>query len=158
MKILLEAYEDGIGKIAKSVQGLFKEHLDARIGPGKWTIRQVAVHLLDSDLEISYRIKSVLAQDIPLLFYYDETKWAEKLFYEVQNLELVTSLFDLNRRITADILKRIKEEDFERKGVHTVRGLVSVRGLVMDAVNHLGHHLKFIEGKRKSLGKENISI
>jgi hypothetical protein len=42
-------------------------------------------------------------------------------------------------------------EAWDRTAVHTETGLVTLRQLLLHAVNHLAHHLRFIAEKRASM-------
>jgi len=50
------------------------------------------------------------------------------------------------------ILKKLKPEDFERVGLHNERGALTLERLLTITTNHIPHHLKFIEEKRRALG------
>ena len=63
-------------KLADAVRGLRREDLQAHPVPGKWSIQQVVIHLMDSDLVTTDRMKRVIAEDNPTLLAYDEEKFA----------------------------------------------------------------------------------
>jgi len=41
--------------------------------PGTWSLQQIAIHMMDSDLIASDRMKRIASMDKPLLCGYDET-------------------------------------------------------------------------------------
>ncbi|MBX9581782.1 MAG: DinB family protein [Gemmataceae bacterium] len=47
---LIEQYAAGATVPADLIRGLSAADLDARPEPGRWSLRQLVVHLLDSDL------------------------------------------------------------------------------------------------------------
>jgi uncharacterized damage-inducible protein DinB len=136
-----------------SVAGLTETELTAVPSDGSWSIKQILVHMLDSDLVASDRMKRVIAENNPTLLAYDETAFANKLFYQEADTQLVLDLFRLNRLYTGAILRRLPDETFSRVGQHTETGEKSLEDLVVGYVEHLDHHLPFIHRKRAALGK-----
>lgn len=148
----VEQYACGIGLINYAIEGLGPEELKSHPGPGDWSVTQVVIHLMDSDLVAADRMKRVIAEENPTLLAYDENKWAKHLMYEEQPIETAASLFDLNRRQMVLILSRLGEAAFSRSGRHTERGVLTLEQLVDDYAEHLDHHLRFIYEKRQQMG------
>jgi uncharacterized damage-inducible protein DinB len=149
----VEQYAAGAGQLAEAIAGLSDAELNAFPVPGTWSIRQIALHLLDSDLVASDRMRRVIAMDTPLLMGYDETRFSQRLHYEKMDIHTSCEMFRLNRLMTAKLLHLLSEDDFSRAGVHSERGKLTLLELVHDYVRHLAHHMKFIVEKRKLLGK-----
>ncbi len=152
-KSLVEQYVAGADRLSQAVAGLTRDELLAYPVPGTWSIQQIALHLMDSDLISSDRMKRVICEENPTLIGFDETAFARGLFYESLDAGLAAELFAKNRRLTAEILRRVPEEAFERFGTHNERGRVTLADLVRGMVDHLEHHLKFLCQKRGLLGK-----
>jgi hypothetical protein len=149
----VERFARGIGLIDYAIKGLTPDELKMRPGPGDWSIAQVVVHLMDSDLVAADRMKRVIAEENPVLLAYDENKWATRLMYEEQPIETAAGLFDLNRRQMALVLSRLDEAAFARSGRHSERGVLTLAHLVEDYGEHLDHHLRFIYEKRERMGR-----
>ncbi len=152
-KDLIDRYERGGEKLGQAIRGLLREDFDAFPVPDTWSIRQIVVHLADSDLVMSDRMKRVIAEDKPALLAFAENLWVKNLHYELRSAEDAASLFALNRRTTAAILRVLPDEAFARTGVHNERGEMTLTQIVQFAVKHLEHHLKFVYDKREKLGK-----
>ena len=150
---VIEAYAAGPAKVRAAVAGLTREELTARPGPGKWSILEVVVHLVDSDAISIDRMKRILTEDNPPLLYADETAYVDRLFSHDQSLEDALTLFEVGRRQFARVLRKLPEEAFERHGTHNRRGVVKVGAMVEDYIEHVNYHLKFLFGKRERLGK-----
>jgi hypothetical protein len=150
---LIQQFDRGGERIRRAVAGLSRSDLLAFPVPGTWSIQQIVVHLLDSDLIAVHRMKRIVAEDVPLLIGYDETKFATSLCYEEMPVGQVLDLFDLNRRLFVPVLTRLPEQAFDRYGVHNARGKVTLGEMVADYVEHVEHHLRFIKQKRALLGK-----
>jgi hypothetical protein len=155
---LIEHYAAGGEKLAMAIRGLTREDLlcvpPAEAGVGKWSIQQVVLHCMDSDLIATDRIKRMIAEDNPTLIGYDENKFAQNLFYNEQPAEQAVQIVDLNRKLFANVLRRLPPQAFERKGTHNERGVVTAGGYLKSMVDHLDHHIGFIHKKRAHWGKE----
>ena len=150
---LIEKFAAEADDLGKSIAGLLPEDLLAHPVPGTWSIQQIVLHVVDSDLVLTDRMKRVIAEDNPLLMGFDESKFAARLHYDAADANAACQLFSLNRRLMGDLLKKFSADDFNRTGIHSERGKVTLTDLLTNAVNHLQHHLKFIKEKRKLLGK-----
>jgi hypothetical protein len=139
--------------VEKSISGLTKEEMTSFPVPGTWSIQQIVIHLMDSDLIGSDRMKRVIAENNPSIIAYDETAFSKSLFYHELDPKIAAEVFRLNRIMTAEVLKRLPDEAFSRTGVHSERGVESLADLVEGYVDHVQHHIKFLKEKRKVLGK-----
>ena len=152
-KSLIARYLAGADQLNQSIGRLTAEELQAFPVPGTWSIQQIVIHLLDSDLVHSDRIKRVIAEDNPLLMAFDETKFVARLHYNAQDSVLAAELFAKNRQLMHQVLAQLSTACFERSGIHSERGRLTLTDLVTTACNHLDHHLKFLHEKRQLLGK-----
>lgn len=149
----IERYEQGGPQLRRAIEGLTPEEMRAHPVPGTWSIQQIVLHMMDSDLIASDRMKRVIAEDRPALIGYNETAFSEKLFYDDLDAALAADVFDKNRRLTAVILRKVPDEAFARTGEHNESGTITLEYLVKTYVGHLEHHLTFLYDKRQRLGK-----
>ena len=153
IKTAVERYGAGADALVKAIKGLTREELNALPVPGTWSIQQVVVHLMDSDLIGADRMKRLASMDRPLLIGYDESRFIAALHPERVDAASAADVFRLNRVLTAEVLRSLPEEAFSRWGVHNERGKVTLGEMVNGMCDHLEHHLRFIAEKRKKLGK-----
>jgi uncharacterized damage-inducible protein DinB len=150
---LVEQYAAGAELLSEAIAGLSRDELLAYPVPGTWSIQQIVLHLMDSDLISSDRMKRVIAEENPTLIGFDESAFSRGLFYEVLDSGLAADVFAKNRRLTTEILRCVSDEAFDRFGTHSERGRVTLTQLVQGMVDHLEHHLRFLRDKRRRLGK-----
>jgi hypothetical protein len=55
------------------------------------------------------------------------------------------------RKHLGPILRSLKPEDFQRKGVNSKSGPITLEKLLTNLTNHIPHHVKFIDEKRAAL-------
>jgi uncharacterized damage-inducible protein DinB len=150
---LIDAYEAGPAKVRAAVAGLTREELTARPGPGKWSIHEVVIHLVDSDCISIDRMKRLISEDNPTQLYADETAYVDRLFTHDQDLNDALTLFEVGRRQWARVLRKLPDAAFARTATHNRSGTVTLGGMVATYVKHIDDHMKFILGKRENLGK-----
>jgi hypothetical protein len=150
---IIERFVAGAEAPAKAIKGLSRQELNAFPVPGTWSIQQVIVHLMDSDLVGIDRMKRIAAMDRPLLIGYDENAYMKSLHPDRVDVAMAAEAFRVNRLLLADVLRLLPAEAFERWGVHNEKGKVTLGEMLEGYCDHLDHHLKFVAAKRKALGK-----
>ncbi|MBI3462876.1 MAG: DinB family protein [Planctomycetes bacterium] len=148
---LIERYAGGASAVGEAIAGLSRTELNAFPVPNTWSIQQIVLHLMDSDLIASNRMKRVIAEENPTLIGFDETAFSQRLFYDQLDAAMACDVFRQNRLLTAVILRNLPAEAFSRRGTHNERGPVTLGDLLETYTGHLEHHLKFIREKRRML-------
>lgn len=155
---LVEQYATGGEKLSLAIRGLTREDMlavpDPAAGVGRWSIQQVVIHCMDSDLVSVDRLKRMIAEENPPLIGYDENKFVANLFYDEQPADDAVRIVDLARKTFAKVLRKLPPAAFDRPGTHNERGGITVGGYLKAVVDHLDHHIKFIHDKRAHMGKE----
>jgi DinB superfamily len=150
---VIESYAAGGNTLRRAVQGLSRDELLARPGPGDWSIQELVIHLADSDAIAIDRMKRILTEDNPPLLYADETAYALRLMPDEQSIEDAITLFDVGRRQWSRVLRMLPDDAFDRQGTHNRAGIVTLGGMVAGYHKHLEHHLVFLREKRERLRK-----
>ena len=148
---LIAAYEQGITDLRNAVAGLTAEQVLCRPIPGKWSTLEVVAHLADTEIYYTDRIERTIALERPLLIGVDERPYPERLNYQALDLAEQLDLFRALRRHGTRILRSQPPAAWQRVGVHSETGLVTLRQLVFQAVRHVRHHLPFIAEKRAAM-------
>jgi hypothetical protein len=153
----IEIFASGGATLRQAVQGLSRDDLLARPGPGDWSIQELVIHLVDSDVIAIDRMKRILTEDNPALLYADETAYIKELLPDEQSLEDALTLFDVGRRQWCRVLRKLPDQAFSREGTHNRRGVVTLGEMVEGYAQHLEHHLVFLRAKRERLGRPAIA-
>jgi hypothetical protein len=147
-----EVLRDTPGSLRGAVTGLSAEQLRAPERPGKWSIRQVVLHLADSELVGGFRFRMVLAHDRPSLPGYDQDLWAERLGYQEADLAAALDDFAALRRANLRLLEKASPADRERAAVHAERGEESIAKMIRMYAGHDRVHLQQIDRIRQAIG------
>ena len=91
------------------------------------------------------------AENEPTLFGGDQDLFAARLAYHERDAEEELVLIETIRKQVARILRTLKPEDFQRRGIHSEAGPLTLEAFVQRSTRHIPHHVRFIEEKRKAL-------
>lgn len=144
-------FRKGASKLRAGVAGLSKKQLHTRCAPGAWSIHEIVVHMVDTDLAARHRMRQIVAQDSPLLMGYDHNAMIDRLDSKVLDTAKLLDLFELHREITAAWLESLPAKAFARAGIHSQYGKFTLGEILAMYAGHVDHHDKFVKGKRKTL-------
>jgi uncharacterized damage-inducible protein DinB len=148
----IEQYLAGPQLLRKAIAGMHRDQVHARPVPGKWSTLEVVCHLADFEPIYADRMKRVIAEEKPTLLGANQDQFAARLAYPERDLEEELAIIEVTRRQMARILRTLQPADFARQGLHNEAGLRTLEQLLTTITNHIPHHLKFIEEKRRALG------
>ena len=150
---LIDSYATGGERLKLAVAGLTPEELNAFPVPGTWSMQQICVHLLHSELFAVGRMCQIIAEDVPLLMNWDENTFIARLRYESMAIDDVVNCIALMRKTMVATLRQLKDEDFARYGIHSKQGKVTLYDVLNKYTMHLEHHLKYLAQKRDLINK-----
>jgi uncharacterized damage-inducible protein DinB len=148
---LIANYLAGPKQLRDAIAEMSAQQLDSSPVPGKWSTRQVICHLSDCEALYADRMKRVIAEDNPPLRAVDPDLFAASLAYDTRVIEEELSHIEAVRKHTARILKTLPESAFQRTGIHSADGPLTLETLLKRIVGHIPHHVKFIEEKRQAM-------
>ncbi|MFM8476413.1 MAG: DinB family protein [Planctomycetaceae bacterium] len=148
---LLQQYENGAQDLVTAVCQTGPENWSSHPVPGKWSIQQVVCHLADFEPIFADRMKRVLVEDNPTLFGGDPDVFAAGLHYDKRDVEQELQLIVLIRRQMSRILCNTDIEAFQRTGVHSEAGPLTLETILERSVRHITHHIPFIHEKTAAL-------
>lgn len=148
----IEAYLKGAADLRAAVAGMTREQFQARPVPNRWSTLEVLCHLADFEAVMAERMKRIIALPNALLMAADENDFLRELHYHDRDPHDELTLIEATRKQMAHILRGLSPERFQRTGVHSVKGLVTLEAALQGAINHVAHHLPFVHEKRKALG------
>jgi uncharacterized damage-inducible protein DinB len=154
---MIESFAAGGPTLRQAVQGLSREDLLARPGPGDWSIQELVIHVADSDDIAIDRMKRILTEDNPSLLNADENAYIARLLPEEQSLDDALTLFEVGRKQWSRVLRKLPDDAFARYGTHNRRGVLTLADMIEGYTRHVEHHLVFLRAKRERLGKPLVS-
>ena len=154
---IIDQFEPAGGKLRRAIGELEKKELlwvpAPGAGIGRWSIQQVVLHLMDDELIWTSRMKNVIAEENPPIAGFDESRFASRLFYEEQDAQMAVEILQLNRRQFSSVLRNLPEAAFQRTGQHVDLGPFTLEQAIVWTIEHLDHHIIYIDLKRQKFGK-----
>jgi len=147
----MERFVAGAEAPRRAIAGLSSVLLNSVPVPGAWSIQQIVLHLMDTDLIAAYRMKRIIAEDRPKLELYDENAFAQHLYYERMDAKVACEIFRGNRLLMGRLLTALPDEAFLRTALHPEMGEMSLSRFVRLYVKHLEHHMSFVTRKLERL-------
>jgi hypothetical protein len=144
----LERFRRGAEVLATVLTGAAGEEVDYAPAPGKWTIRQIMAHLADAELVGAHRLRLVIAEESPALTSFDENAWTRNLDYARRKPTQSLETFRRLRAENYDLLKELPESAFDRTGVHSANGPVTLRSLLAGFADHAENHARQLQAIR----------
>jgi uncharacterized damage-inducible protein DinB len=148
---LIDDYLAGPQQLRAAVAGMTAEQFDARPVHGKWSAKQVVCHVADFEPVYVDRMKRVIAENEPTLFSGDPDLFATTLAYDQRDVAVELDFIALARKHMGAILRSLKPEDFQRRGLHSEAGPITLEKLLTNITKHIPHHIKFIAEKRAAM-------
>ena len=142
---LLARLADTPGRIARAVEGLDESQLRSFSTTGEWSALEILAHIRASDDVLAYRAYIILVGDKPLLHAYDERRWAEVARYVQYDFRSLLSSFASRRADLIQMLRHIAPDDWERSGIHEVRGPQSLLYAMNVLLEHEEEHCAQLE-------------
>jgi len=116
--------------------------LKKRYAPGKWTVREILVHLSDTETVHLDRLRRLASENNPMLMAFDQDKWASGLFYGKRDLNLARQQYEAARRNVIEIARNLNASIDKRSGVHNEAGPRTFGWVLEHIAEHNDHHLK----------------
>jgi len=122
----------------------FIEKADYAYAPGKWTIKELAGHMIDTERILCYRLLSFARGESSPLPGFEEDEYVKNAHFADRSLHSIGEEFSLLRRANQYLFKSLNEAELSRLGTASGR-LISVRAILFVIAGHVIHHTKIIK-------------
>ena len=144
---LLERFRRGPEYLAVAITGAAGSEVDFA-ADGKWSVRKIMAHLADSEIVVAMRLRQVLAENEPRLQGFDQEAWASNLDYAKRKPSQSLETFRRTRGENYELVRDLPPDAFERRGVHSERGPLTLLDLVRTYAEHAENHAKQLRAVR----------
>ncbi|HSQ45622.1 MAG TPA: DinB family protein [Lutibacter sp.] len=139
-EILLASSEE----LLETIKDLSEEKMVFRYDDGKWTIKELLQHLIDTERIMSYRALRFSRNDATELAGFDENWYVDNSYGNDRNSDDLVDEFTCTRRASISLFKSFNDEMLLLSG--TANGSdMTVRALGFIIAGHQMHHLKIIK-------------
>lgn len=138
---LLNDYQKGYEVIIDTLNELPNEVFDYKPSPNSWSVREIIIHIVDSDVNAYTRLRTAIAESGQAVSPYNQDKWACNLCYEIQSIDDNLELFKQLRKLTHYLLLNISDSAWNNFFIHPERGNLTVTEYLKLIVDHVNAHV-----------------
>jgi len=136
---LVEELEISLHDFIKFVQNIPMDKFDYRYAEGKWTIKDIIQHIIDTERIFGYRALLISRNDKTPLPGFDENEYVENTNANNRGLQELLTEFSAVRHSNLLLFKSFSEEQLTRMGI-TSNHPISVRAIGFMIIGHQKHH------------------
>jgi uncharacterized damage-inducible protein DinB len=143
---IIKELRDQVIDIQAIISEIPEEKEEFLYAPGKWTIKEIIGHIIDTERVLGYRAMRFARKDKTPLPGYDEDHYVANGNFNKQTLYSLGHEFAIVREANLALFKTWDEEALSQVGV--ANGLdVTVRSLLFMIAGHATHHMGVIKEK-----------
>jgi hypothetical protein len=120
------------------------DRADYAYAPGKWTIKEMAGHIIDTERVLVYRLTAIARGEQNSLPGFDEDDYVLKAHFTDRNLISFSEEFNLMRKANLYFFRSLNEDELNRTGIASGKE-ISARRLLFTIAGHLIHHIEIIK-------------
>jgi uncharacterized damage-inducible protein DinB len=141
---LIEELEISLHDFIKFVQNIPMDKFEYAYSEGKWTIKEIIQHIIDTERILSYRALRFSRKDNTPLASFNENDYVVFSNAKDRNLQDLLSELSSVRKATLALYKSFSQEQL--KGIGTASDQeISVRALGFVIIGHQKHHQKVFQ-------------
>lgn len=143
---LLSHLADNLKSTKELVQSLSEEKLLYRYAEGKWTIKEVLVHIVDDERIYGYRALRFARNDKTELPGFEQDPYAYYSNANARSIDSIMEEYDAVRLSTIALFNGFSDEVMLRRGVAN-NNEATVRALGYHIAGHEVHHINILKEK-----------
>lgn len=120
------------------------EKADYAYAPGKWTIKQLIGHMIDTERILTYRLTCFARGEKTPLPGFEEDDYVANAHFADRSLLSFSEEFSLLRRSNMYLFKSLQEHELNQMGNASNRD-ITVRAMLFVLAGHIIHHTKIIK-------------
>lgn len=136
---LIEELEISVHRLIKFVQNIPMDKFDYRYAEGKWTIKDILQHLIDTERIFCYRALRIARNDKTELPGFDENDYAVEASGSRRSIQSLLTELAVVRQSTLSLYTTFSSEELMRVGTASGNP-VSTRALGFMIIGHQNHH------------------
>ena len=141
---LIEELEISLHEFIRFVQNIPMDKFDYRYAEGKWTIKEIIQHVIDTERIFAYRALRISRNDQTPLPGFDENNYSNNTEANSRNIQDLLTELSAVRHSNIFLFKSFSVAQLERSGIASNAG-VSVRAIGFIMIGHQKHHQKVFE-------------
>ena len=140
-KLIVDRLTQHVEELRGFTDGLPTDELRARPSPTKWSLFEIAMHLVEVQDVFLERLTRMLAEEQPQIVPFTPDKERQEGLYLSENFERRMKDFEEQRRSLFVVLKDLTDAQWKREGVHPDIKHYTVEKCMEAMMRHEEHHL-----------------
>lgn len=144
--LVLKHLHDNFTENMRFIYSLPENLLYHRYKEGKWSIKEILVHIVDDERIFAYRAMRFARNEKNNLIGFDQDSYAIYSQADKRSLESIFEEYEAVRNATIALYNGLPEESLDRMGHGTgTFNDATVRALAYHIAGHEQHHINFIK-------------
>jgi hypothetical protein len=143
---LILAFQNNWKEISKTLGAIPYARENYAYAPGKWTIKQMVNHLIDTERIFAYRALRFARKDPQQPLTFEEDHYAANADVSRRSLAELLEEFDTVRKATLSLYTSLPPEALHLSG-NTAAGPCTVLAMGYAICGHAAHHLKVLKSR-----------
>jgi len=122
------------------------EKADYAYAPGKWTIKQLIGHIIDTERILAYRLTCFARAEKQALPGFEEDDYVANAHFQDRSLLSFSEEFTLLRKANLFLFNSLSEKDLNQSGTASGRQ-ITARALLFVIAGHVIHHTEIIKNR-----------
>ncbi len=135
-------------RIRAIVAGMGPAGLSQSYAPGKWTARQLLVHLAQTELAFGVRARMALTTDHYVVQPFDQDRWMAR--EPIVEPTVALAAYEALRAVNLALFRALGPDDLRRPFNHPERGPMVLEEIPAMLAGHELHHLEHFEAIRQA--------
>ncbi len=136
----ISALENTEKEILSFLKSIPENKGDFAYAPGKWTIKQLIIHISDAERVFAYRALRFARGDAQQNLSFEENDYAKNCEADKRSLQSVIEEFTAVRRATILLFKNFSDKTLQNTG-NMSSGKTTVNALGFTISGHASHHV-----------------
>jgi hypothetical protein len=141
---VVQILQENLLAVVKLFKGISEEEALHRYAPGKWSVKEVIGHIIDTERIMSYRLMRVARGDQTPLAGFNETDYVQAAQTNSLSMEAILGDFKATRTASITLIQNTPAESWANKG--NANGMeITTRAIAYIIAGHEMHHRKIVE-------------
>ncbi|WP_162426477.1 DinB family protein [Pontibacter pudoricolor] len=141
---IMQTLEDQLSEIPELLAAIDDTRAEEAYAEGKWTIKELLQHMLDSERIFAYRALCIARGEQASLPGFDENMYAENSMANERQLKDILEEYDLVRRSNLCMFRGFDSGALDNVGTANNKQ-ITLRGLIYVIAGHERHHINILK-------------
>ena len=141
---VLTELEQQMESFSALLRSISAEKASFAYAEGKWTIKELAGHVIDTERIMAYRALRIARNDTTPLPGFDENDYVANAHFADRSLESLADEFAALRKANMNLIRSLNAIEIDRSGISNEKP-ISVRALIFIMAGHVNHHVAILK-------------